>query len=241
MPFNVYNKNNKYLGFIQCAYQQYTNVFMVASTSILLEDADFDIVKIKSQLAGYMGCKSILGKINEEKLNKSIDNIVNKEFSKFKDNTYEELLKLVYLKILRNEQNFRYKIIDNEEINSYFLLDINNIVIQNGCIIIDEEIDYISNATIGNIIPMVAKIIDYPRIQIDSMSSGQGLLLGADLDDLAGRKHNHKTKLKLKSGNFVWDLNLPVELYSQKGDTIQIYVDNRVIKRVFCQGIIYEF
>lgn len=241
MPFNVYDKNRKYLGFIQCAYQQYTNVFMVASTNIVLEDKDFKIDVMRSQLASFLGCKSILGKINEQKLCKSIDNIIVKEFGRFKDNTEEELLKLVYLRILHYEQSFRYKSIEKEQINSYFLLDINNIVIQNDSIIIDEEIDYISNATIGNLIPMVAKIIDYPRIQIDSMSSGQGLLLGAELDDLAGRKHIHKTKLKIKSGNFACDLNLPVELYSQKGDTIQIYVDNRVIKRVFCNGIIYEF
>ncbi|MEK6263368.1 MAG: hypothetical protein N2B06_01065 [Clostridium sp.] len=241
MPFNVYDKNRKYLGFIQCAYQQYANVFMVASTNIKLEDKDFDIVKIKSKLAGFLGCKSILGKINEEKLSKSINNIITKEFGKFDDNTFEELLKLVYLRVLRYEQILQYKSIENEKVNSYFLLDINNVVIQNDSIIIDEEIDYISNETIGNLIPMVAKITDYPIIQIESMSSGQGLLLGADLDDLAGRKHIHKTKLKIKSGNFSFDLNLPVELYLKKGDTIQIYIDNRVIKRVFCNGIIYEF
>ena len=241
MPFNVYDKNRKYLGFIQCAYQQYTNVFMVASTNIKLEDKDFDIVKIKSQLAGFLGSKSILGKINEEKLNRGIDNIIIKEFSKFKDNTYEDLLKLVYLRVLRYEQILQYKRIENEKVNSYFLLDINNVVIEDNYMIIDEEIDYISNEIIEKLIPMVAKITDYPRIQIDSMSSGQGLLLGADLDDLAGRKHIHKTKLKIKSGNFSCDLNLPVELYLKKGDTIQIYVDNRVIKKVFCNGVIYEF
>lgn len=241
MPFNVYDKNRKYLGFIQCAYQQYTNVFMVASTNIKLEDKDFDIVKIKSQLAGFLGSKSILGKINEEKLTRGIDNIIIKEFSKFKDNTYEDLLKLIYLRVLRYEQILQYKRIEIEKVNSYFLLDINNVVIEDNYMIIDEEIDYISNETIGNLIPMVAKITDYPIIQIDSMSSGQGLLLGADLDDLAGRKHIHKTKLKIKSGNFSCDLNLPVELYLKKGDTIQIYVDNRVIKKVFCNGVIYEF
>ncbi len=88
---------------------------------------------------------------------------------------------------------------------------------------------------------MVAKITEYPRIQIDSMLSGQGLLLGADFEDLVGRTHIHRTKLKIKSGNFTCDLDLPVELYLKKGDTIQIYIDNRVIKRIFCDGIIYEF
>ena len=216
MPFNVYDKNKKYLGFIQSAYPQYTNVFMVASTDIKLEDKDFNINKIKSELAGFLGCKSILGKINEARLSKSIDNIIIKEFGKFKDNTYEELLKLVYLRILRYEQNFHYKNIENEKINAYFLLDINNVVIENDCIIIDEEIDYICNEKIENLIPMVAKITDYPRMQIDSMTSGQGLLLGADLADLAGRNHVHKTKLKIKSGNFTYELNLPVELYYKK-------------------------
>lgn len=241
MPFNVYDKNKKYLGFIQSAYPQYTNVFMVASTDIKLEDKDFNISNIKSELAVFLGCKNILGKINEPRLSKSIDNIIAKEFSKFKDNTYEELLKLVYLRILRYEENFRYKNIENEEISGYFLVDINNVIIENDSIIIDEGIDYISNEKIGKDIPMIAKITDYPRIQIDSMTSGQGLLLGADLADLAGRNHIHKTKLKIKSGNFAHDISLPVELYIKKGDVIQIYVDNRVIKRVFCNGIIYEF
>jgi hypothetical protein len=241
MPFNVYDKNRKYLGFIQSAYPQYTNIFMVASTDIKLENKDFHMSNIRSELASFLGCKNILGKINEPKLSKSIDNIILKEFGKFKDHTYEELLKLVYLRILRYEENFHYKDIENSQINGYFLVDINNVVIENDSIIIDEEIDYISNEKIGNDVPMVAKITDYPRIQIDSMTSGQGLLLGADLADLAGRNHIHRTKLKIKSGNFVSDLNLPVELYLKKGDTIQIYVDNRVIKRVFCDGIIYEF
>lgn len=241
MPFNVYDKNRKYLGFIQSAYPQYTNVFMVASTDVKLTDEDFHINNIKSELAGYLGCKSILGKINETRLSKSIDNIINKEFSKFKKNTYEDLLKLVYLRILRYEENFHYKNLKSEQINGYFLLDINNVVMENNYLIIDEEIDYISNEKLEKLIPMVGKIIDYPRIQIDSMSSGQGLLLGADLADLSGRNHIHKTKLKIKSGNFAYELNLPVELYLKKGDTIQIFVENKVIKRVFCDGIIYDF
>lgn len=241
MPFNVYDRNRKYLGFIQSAYPQYTNVFMVASTGVKLTDEDFHINNIKSELAGYLGCKSILGKINETRLSKSIDNIINKEFSKFKKNTYEDLLKLVYLRILRYEENFHYKNLKSEQINGYFLLDINNVVMENNYLIIDEEIDYISNEKLEKLIPMVGKIIDYPRIQIDSMSSGQGLLLGADLADLSGRNHIHKTKLKIKSGNFAYELNLPVELYLKKGDTIQIFVENKVIKRVFCDGIIYDF
>ncbi|GCD12456.1 hypothetical protein [Clostridium tagluense] len=241
MPFNVYDRNKKYLGFIQSAYPQYTNVFMVASTDVKLSDNDFNVNKIKSELAGFLGCKSILGKINELRLTKSIDNIIIKEFGKFKDNTYDELLKLVYLRILRYEEDVYYKSIKKEQINAYFLIDINNVVIENNSIIIDEEIDYINSEKLENHIPMVAKIIDYPRIQIDSISSGQGLLLGADLADLSLRNHVHKTKLKIKSGNFAYELNLPVELYLKKGDTIQIYVDNRVIKRVFCDGIIYDF
>lgn len=241
MPFNVYDKNKKYLGFIQSAYPQYSNAFMVASSDIKLVDKDFNINNIKSELASFLGCKNILGKINEARLSKSIDNIITKEFSKFKDNTYEELLKLVYLRIFRNEENFRYKKIENSQINGYFLVDINKVVIENDSMIMDEEIDYICNENIENLIPMIAKVIDYPRMQIDSMTSGQGLLLGADLADLAGRNHIHRTKLKIKSGNFVSEINFPVELYVKKGDTIQIYVDNRVIKRVFCNGIIYEF
>ncbi|MGH4140180.1 hypothetical protein [Clostridium sp.] len=241
MTFNVYDKNKKYLGFIQSAYPKYTNVFMVASTDVKLGDEDFQINNIKSELAGYLGCKSILGKINEPRLSKSIDNIIIKEFSKFKDNTYDELLKLVYLRVLRYEEKSYFKDIKNEQINAYFLLDVNKVVIKNNAMIIDEEIDYLNTEKLENNVPMVAKIMDYPRIQIDSMSSGQGLLLGADLADLAGRNHVHKTKLKIKSGNFAYELNLPVELYLKKGDTIQIYVDNRVIKRVFCDGIIYDF
>ena len=241
MPFNVYDRNKKYLGFIQSAYPQYTNVFMVASTDIKLTEKDFNINKVKSELASFLGCKSILGKINEPRLNKSIDNIIIKEFKKFKDNTYEELLKLAYLRILRYGENVRYKKVDIAQVNAYFLIDINNVVIENNYIIIDEEIEYICNEKIGNFIPMVAKIVDYPRIQIDSLMSGQGLLLGADLADLVGRSHIHRTRLKIKSGNFTHELDLPVELYIKKGDIIEIYVDNRVIKRIFCDGIIYEF
>jgi len=241
MPFNVYDRKRKYLGFIQCAYPQYKNIFMAANTDVKLEKQDFHINNIKSELASFLGCKSILGKINEPRLKKSIDNIIIKDFSKFKNNTYEELLKLVYLKILRYEDNFQYKKIENIQIDSYFLVDINNVMIEDDSIIIDEEIDFISNEKIGNDIPVVAEITEYPRIQIDSMLSGQGLLLGADLEDLVGRTHIHRTKLKIKSGNYICDLDLPVELYLKKGDTIQIYVYNRVIKRVFCDGIIYEF
>ena len=53
MPFNVYNKNREYLGFIQAAYPQYTNVFMVASTDIKLTQNDFNVNKVKSELASF--------------------------------------------------------------------------------------------------------------------------------------------------------------------------------------------
>ena len=158
MPFNVYNKKREYLGFIQSAYPQYTNVFMVACTDIKLTENDFNINKVKSELASFLGCKSILGKINEQRLNKSIENIIIKEFKKFKDNTYEELLKLVYLRMLRSEENFYYKKVDNTQINAYILVDLSSVIIENGSIIIDEEIDYICNEKIGNLIPIVAKI-----------------------------------------------------------------------------------
>ena len=85
-----------------------------------LQDKDFNINKIKSELAGFLGCKSILGKINEARLTKSIDNIIVKEFGKFKDNTYDELLKLVYLRILRYEENFHYKSIENDKLMHIF-------------------------------------------------------------------------------------------------------------------------
>ena len=241
MPFNVYDKQKKYLGFIQSAYPQYTSVFMVASTEIELQEEDFNLNSIKSELAGFLGCKNLLGKINEPRLNKSIDNIIIKEFSKFKNNTYEELLKLVYLRMLRHGENLHYKNIENSQLSGYFWVDINNVIIENGDMIRDEEIDYINNEKIGKLIPLVAKVTDYPRIQINSMTSGQGLLLGADLADLAGRNHIHRTKLKIKSGNFSSELNFPVALYVKKDDIIQTYVDNRVINRVFCNGIIYEF
>lgn len=241
MPFNVYDRNKKFLGFIQCAYPQYTNVFMAANTDVKLNDNDFNINKVKSELASFLGCKSMLGKINEPRLNKSIDNIITKELGKYKNNSREELLKLVYLRILRDEDNFHYKKIENSQIRSYFLVDISKAVIENDSVIIDEEIEFINTDKIGNDIPMVAMITEYPRIQIDSMLSGQGLLLGANLEDLVGRTHFHRTKLKIKSGNFISNLDLPVELYLKKGDTIQIYIDNRVIKRIFCDGIIYEF
>ena len=142
---------------------------------------------------------------------------------------------------MRSEENFNYKKVDITQINAYFLIDINNAVIENDSIIIDEEIDYICNKKIENLIPIVAKITDYPVIQIDSLMSGQGLLLGADLADLVGRSHIHRTKLKIKSGNFAYELNLPVELYIKIGDVIEMYVSNRVVKRIFCDGIIYEF
>jgi hypothetical protein len=209
LPFNVYDRNKKYLGFIQSAYPKYTNVFMVASTDVKLGDEDFHINNIKSELAGYLGCKNILGKINEPRLSKSIDNIIIKEFGKFKDNTYDELLKLIYLRVLRYEEKFYFKNIKNEQINAYFLVDVSNVVIENNSIIMDEEIDYINTEKLENNVPMVAKIMDYPRIQIDSMSSGQGLLLGADLADLAGRNHVHKTKLKKNQGILLMSLIYP--------------------------------
>ena len=92
--------------------------------------------------------------------------------------------KLVYLRMLRSEENFHYKKVDITQINAYFLVDINNVIIENDSIIMDEEIDYICNKKIENLIPIVAKITDYPIIQIDSLMSGQGLLLGSDLANL---------------------------------------------------------
>jgi hypothetical protein len=167
MPFNVCDKNGNHIGFKAAPYPQYFNVFMAAVTTEKIDDQQIDINLIKDRIAGLYGCKNILGKVNDEKFEKTIENLLENDFSCYKDLSSTDFLKLLALKNLTDAR--KYISYNKEYIRGYVLIDIDKFHFSNGTAIIDETVDYISDCSAGKEIPIYAKIIDYPIINTDCM------------------------------------------------------------------------
>lgn len=82
---------------------------------------------------------------------------------------------------------------------------------------------------------------DYPIFRTDIMGAAEGLLLGANFSDFAGRNHAHETVLEIKSGNFEKSISFPIQMNIKKGMPIQLYLIEDKIKKFFCDEAIYEF
>ncbi|HBF78038.1 MAG TPA: hypothetical protein DEF85_03225 [Clostridiaceae bacterium] len=239
MPFNVCDKNGNHIGFIAAQYPEYFNVFMVAVTEQKIDDDQVDINAIKNKLAEIYGCKNMIGKINDEKLQRAITMLLEGNYSYYKNLSSTDFLKFLSLKSLRDIEKFiKY---DKENISGYVLVDIDKLHFKNGTAVMDETIDYISDTKPDKDAPIYAKIIDYPIITTNIMGIGEGLILGADFSDFGGRNHTHCTSLNLLSGNFTTKTELPAIIYAKKDMTVNLYMNNNKIRKVFCDGIIYEF
>lgn len=263
MPVDIYDRNQEHIGIIRERYIDTDNVYMVAITDLNSADIAIDEDKLKKYMAGIVKVKSIFGKIDEDRLKEEIEELRISE--QYEQLSYDDFIKYLFLKNYSGKSIENYLEINGfreELIKGYILLDIKKIEIKNGKLCIDDEMDYILNETIDydlipknnspylidqrkdeitdKIKPIFAKITGYPILQTDIMGFGEGFILGGDLADLGGRNHSHETILRIKSGSYEDNIVLPIIVFAKAGMPIQLYIDEKKIEKVFCDGVIYK-
>lgn len=252
MAFNVCDRNGEHIGFICDRYPEQRDVLLVAVTGDLLDDASVDMENVLQQLASVYGCKGLLGKINEEKLGSVM--VQKKEQNhNLEEMPHDDLVKYLFLK--ENTDVQKAVKADAEAIEGYLLLDVEDIRFRNGCVVMDEVPDYIDGEEIEEehdqdmlspylqsekSIRLYGRTVGHPIVKTEVMGVGEGLLLGANLSDFGGRNHSHSTKLRIRSGNCTRTFDLPFIVNARKGMPVRIYIAEKKIKKVFCDGVFYE-
>ncbi|SET64016.1 hypothetical protein SAMN05660297_03008 [Natronincola peptidivorans] len=240
MAFNVCDKNGKHLGIIINNAHDVKNAALVALTHLTVEDVEIDFQGIKNMIANIYNCKTMLGKINEDKLELELKQLWKEKYNDLGSYNETYLLKLLLFVDFRSFNGFIH--LDEEAIQGYIFVGTNNVKFYNeNCIQIEEAVDYIDmeNHIFKDEKPIFAKIIDYPELSMDVMGA-EGLLFGGGLADLGGRNHAHETKLKVMSGNVIKTYKFPMHLYVKKNMPIIMYAESQAIKAIFCDGIIYK-
>jgi hypothetical protein len=245
MTLNV-NYNGKHIGFVARSYPENKHLFMVALTSLRIEEVAVDMEQIKGYLGKTFGFTNLFGRLNEGELHKFVE---SKRLGKYEEvgiGGYEDFLRFFFLKTV-DERGYKIEeLFDLEElikqITGYLLIDVEHVVITENTIQLKEEINYLSEKILsGGDKPIFAVVIDYPIFRTDTMGLGEGFLLGANFSDFGGRNHAHETELKIQSGNYEKVICLPIQMHVRKGMPIQLYLQEDKIKRIFCNGAIYEF
>lgn len=153
--------------------------------------------------------------------------------------------------------------LSEDRIKGYIIFDINKAEIREDKFIINEEIDYAGDQTINttliprrsslysftqnenewndNIKPIFGEITGYPLFYTDIMGLGEGFILGANISDFGGRNHSHETRLKIKSGNYEDIFDFPIIINARMGMGIQLYLGEKKIEQLYCDGSLYKF
>ncbi|NLN48683.1 MAG: hypothetical protein GX154_06265, partial [Clostridiales bacterium] len=92
-----------------------------------------------------------------------------------------------------------------------------------------------------NIKPIFGEITGYPLFYTDIMGLGEGFILGANISDFGGRNHSHETRLKIKSGNYEDIFDFPIIINARMGMGIQLYLGEKKIEQLYCDGSLYKF
>lgn len=244
MPFNVKDASGNHIGFIIQNYPRhispvYLNTFMVALTEDKIE---IDINRIKDYIAGILDCRGLFGKINEERLKQKLYERVKYENLKGINKSYENMLKFVLLKTSYDCDIQRF--INTKDImgniRGYVLLDIDNVKTDGDNLIMEESFDIPEIKLVDSDIPIIAEVSNYPIVysnnsRIESWSSG------TDITRLQRRNHTHLTRIEVKSGNFKRMIEVPILMNVRKGMSIQLYIINNEIRKVFCGDMMYIF
>lgn len=246
MPFNVIDINGRHIGVIARTYPGNYKMLLVAVTEQRAEDTGFDMNVIEDTVATALDCKNLIGKIKEDKFEKTLREKLNNEYrdSGIKDmRIFKKYLymKTPYAKSTKYiEETLNIKI-DEERLQGYLMLDRDNIELSDDNIVIKDEIDYLEEIKLLGSIPVFCKVMDYPIQRTGIMGAGEGILLGANWSDFGGRNHSHTTRLKIKSGNFNLNkFDIPIYINVKKGMIVQIYLEGEKIKKIFCDDVIYE-
>ena len=263
----MYDKNQRYLGVIREKYLDKRNIYLLGILNTPSGEISFNDDSVKKYLAGVMGIKNLFGKVNKDRFREEIEDIrALDEYSKFWGLSYEEFLSYLFLEKFTGKSIRDYIEIEgssDETIKGYILFDITKAVITGGKITINEDIDYIQEQEVdfdmiprkslaysftqsesewnSDIKPIYGKVTGYPIHYTDIMGAGEGFLLGANISDFGGRNHSHETRLRIKSGNCEDVFDFPVILNAKADMNIQLYMGEKNIEQIFCDGVIYKF
>ncbi|OEF95694.1 hypothetical protein [Desulfuribacillus alkaliarsenatis] len=258
MAFNVCDTEGKHLGVIYksytAGYKHGTGIYydrktmLVALTDETIEDIMLDESKIIEESAKLHKCISVFGRINEQRLKEELELKYQAQQDTVGEMSPKDFMKYLLVRDLYEFERSLPINLDTSKIEGYILLDIMNSAPKEGRIEIDFDINSLSKEKLSaqeatfegeELKPLFAKIVNYPRLSLDVMGTGEGLLLGS-LADLGGRNHTHETKLKIQSGNVELDFALPMHAYIKKGMDLKLYLKGKNVIKIFCDGIIYE-
>ncbi|MDG5788385.1 hypothetical protein QA612_12925 [Evansella sp. AB-P1] len=246
MPLNV-TYEEQHIGFVAGAYPGKSHVFLIALTSLTVEEAGIDQPQMKSYLARIFEATNFFGRVKEDELNEILKRLQKDNFKDLDIHDDETLLRFIFLKAAAERGGYEIEMLFNWEelshnVEGFLILDMEKVLFKRNAVILEEKISYFSDATLAedNGLPIFAIINDYPIIKTDVMGAGEGLLLGANLSDFGGRNHSHKTTLLLKSGNSEQEFTFPLHMHVKRGMPIQLYVKENRIHKIFCNETIYQ-
>lgn len=248
MPFNVMDGKEKNIGIIKDSFPGhlfpvYSNVFLVAITDRDINDISFDLEKIMDFVAGTYDCKSIFGKINEDKLKEKLISKFGTEIYEDTEDGYNTLLKIAFLKNLYHCDIKKFYDYDSikDDIKGYLLLDIDKARFVGNNIMINDDMDYINYDEVYDAKPIFGRIVNHPVLYSSSECVEKWVLYGEEMTGTVNRNHAHMTRIDIASGNFNKIIEFPMPILAKKGDSIQMYLVNREVRKIFCNGIAYIY
>lgn len=237
--------NGKHIGFVAKTFPENQHLFMVALTSLTIEEIALDNQQIKGYLGRVFGFTNMFGRLQEDRLHEFLESKRTDKYKEAQINNSDDFLRFFFLKVADERGYDLEKLFHWEEIEplvkGYLLINVETAKFS-GATIELEEINYFSEETVGEgMKPIFASIIDYPIYRTDIMGAAEGFFLGANFSDFGGRNHAHETVLRIRSGNYEKTISFPIQMYVKKGMPIQLYLQEGKIKRIFCGDAIYEF
>lgn len=232
MPFNVCDRNGKHLGFLYSKDVFGTETDVVALSDKKIHQLNCNSDKLFQNAAMLLDAKTILGKINEAKLNEKLREFWQEKKATIGDFDRDYIIKIVclnksYLKLSD------YYTVNDGDVKGFLLFDISLVeFFDKETVVIKEDLQYIVNAPmIADKMPIYAKIIDYPVLKtVEAFVGAHGIT------------RIPYTTLHIKSGNLQKDITLPTGLNAKMGMAIQLHItDKKGITGAFCDGVIYEF
>lgn len=232
MPLNVCDKNGRHIGFLYSTEIFGAETDVVALSTKKIRQLHCESEKLLQNAAMLLDAKTILGKINEAKLNERLREFWQEKKATLGDFDRDFIIKSVclnksYLKLSD------YYIVSSGDIKGFLLFDKSQVeFFDKETVIIKEDLEYVLDAPlIADKLPIYAKIIDYPILKtVEAFVGAHGIT------------RIPYTTLNIKSGNLQKVITLAAGLNAKMGMAIQLYLsDKKGITGAFCDGVIYEF
>lgn len=238
--FNVCDREGRHLGFV---YNKSASDegWQVALSKSSLDNNCINWELVKARLADLYESRNIWGKIKEEALLETVKAEWEKEKAldsklDYHPHTSVELYKIMLLISAGDFSDcINFKGLD---IDGFVFLGTSLNFYDQENLLLDAELDYVTERVLDTP-PVFGIVADYPRIGINVMGVGEGLLLGANWSDFGGRNHTHATVVRFRSGKVDAEFFIPIQIAFKKGEPVQFYLDQGQITRVFYDGAIY--